>query len=71
MKHGEQCVMILGITMMPELCAGNWGTVGAEVHLFFFIASGNIATYQYSDKHRNNCILSNGYLLKCNWLGFV
>ena len=33
MKHGGQCVMITGITMMPELCAGNWGSVAAEVHL--------------------------------------
>ena len=45
MKHGEQCVMILGITMMPGLCAGNWGTVATEVHLFLFIAIGNITTY--------------------------
>ena len=27
MDCGEQCVMMAGITMMPELCADNWGTV--------------------------------------------
>ena len=50
MKHGEQCVMMDGITMMPGLYAGNWGTVGAEVHLFLFIASRNIATYRQAWK---------------------
>ena len=28
---GEQCVVMNGITMMPELCADNWGTVRIEV----------------------------------------
>ena len=27
MECGEQCVAMAGITMMPELCADNWGTV--------------------------------------------
>ena len=28
MDCGEQCVWtVTGIVMMPELCAGNWGTV--------------------------------------------
>ena len=27
MECGEQCVVIGGITMMPELCADNWGTM--------------------------------------------
>ena len=25
MECGEQCVIIAGITMMPESCADNWG----------------------------------------------
>ena len=33
MECGEQCVVgiITGITMMPELCADNWGTVSTWV----------------------------------------
>ena len=31
MECGEQCVVPAGITMMPELCADNWGTVQEEV----------------------------------------
>ena len=31
MDCGGQCVMVDGITMMPELCADNWGTVSAQV----------------------------------------
>ena len=31
MECGEQCVQIAGITMMPELCADNWGTVSTQV----------------------------------------
>ena len=31
MECGEQCVITGGITMMPELCADNWGTVQKEV----------------------------------------
>ena len=30
MECGEQCVIMAGITMMPELCADNWGTVAAQ-----------------------------------------
>ena len=33
MECGEQCVIITGITMMPESCADNWGTVSAQVKL--------------------------------------
>ena len=31
MECGEQCVIIGGITMEPELCADNWGTMQKEV----------------------------------------
>ena len=31
MECGEQCVILSGITMMPELCADNWGTVSTWV----------------------------------------
>ena len=27
MEYGGQCVQIAGITIMPESCADNWGTV--------------------------------------------
>jgi len=30
MECGEQCVMITGIIMMPELCVDNWGTVSIQ-----------------------------------------
>ena len=36
MECGEQCVMIItggiitGITMLPELCADNWGTMSTQ-----------------------------------------
>ena len=33
MECGEQCVVVAGITMMPESCADNWGTV-VEVSSF-------------------------------------
>ena len=34
MEFGEQCVIIVpGITMMPELCADNWGTVWSQVEV--------------------------------------
>ena len=31
MECGEQCVIVAGTTMMPELCADNWGMVQEEV----------------------------------------
>ena len=27
MECGGQCVVVTGITMMPELCADNWGSL--------------------------------------------
>ena len=36
MECGEQCVVITGITMMPQLCADNWGTVSAQVEVSQF-----------------------------------
>ena len=33
MECGEQCVIQAGITMMPELCADNWGTVSTWVEV--------------------------------------
>ena len=33
MECGEQCVTVVGITMIPELCADNWGMV-VEVSSF-------------------------------------
>ena len=31
MECGEQCVIMAGITMMPELCADNWGMMSTTV----------------------------------------
>jgi len=33
MECGEQCVMMAGITMMPELCADNWDTAITQVQV--------------------------------------
>ena len=30
MECGEQCVIMAGISTMPELCADNWGTVQTQ-----------------------------------------
>ena len=30
MDCGEQCVTMAGITMMPEWCADNWGTMSTQ-----------------------------------------
>ena len=38
MECGEQCVQIItGITVMPELCADNWGTMSTQVEVSWFI----------------------------------
>ena len=31
MECGGQCVTLVGITMMQELCADNWGTASTQV----------------------------------------
>ena len=41
MECGEQCVVITGITMMPEFCADNWGTV-VEVRWFIWERIGDV-----------------------------
>ena len=33
MECGGQCVTLVGVTMMPGLCADNWVTVSAQVAL--------------------------------------
>ena len=35
MECGEQCVAMAGITMMPELCADNWGTVSTRMEVSY------------------------------------
>ena len=36
MECGEQFVAVItGITMMPELCAENWGTVSTQVEVSY------------------------------------
>ena len=35
MECGEQCVIMVGITMMPELCADNWGTVSTRMEVSY------------------------------------
>ena len=46
MECGEQCVIMAGITMIPELCADNWGTVTAqeEVSSFIWERTGGVVT---------------------------
>ena len=41
MECGEQCVQIAGITMMPELCADNWGTVSTQMEVGSYIGKRN------------------------------
>ena len=36
MECGELCVTMVGITMMLELCADNWGTMSTQVRLSSF-----------------------------------
>ena len=44
MECGEQCVMLVtGITMMPELCADNWGTVSTQVQVSLGEEIGDVA----------------------------
>ena len=33
MECGEQCVVMAGIAMMPELCADSWDTVSTQVEV--------------------------------------
>ena len=33
MVYGEQCVTLVGVAVMPELCADNWVTASAQVTL--------------------------------------
>ena len=37
MECGEQCVLVAGIKMMPELCADNWDTMWTQVKVSLFI----------------------------------
>ena len=30
MECGGQCVIVAGMTMMPQLCVDNWGTVSTR-----------------------------------------
>ena len=61
MECGEQCVTVAGITMMPELCADNWGTV--EVSLK--------KDWQCVDRSQILSVLSRVYMLRysitCNY----
>ena len=37
MECGEQCLAMTGITIMPELCADNWGTMSTQVKVSSFL----------------------------------
>ena len=37
MECGEECVIMVGISTMPELCADNWGTMSMQVEVSFFV----------------------------------
>ena len=43
MECGEQCVTIAGVTMMPELCADNWGMV-EKVSSFIEKRTGDVCS---------------------------
>ena len=47
MECGEQCVQIAGITMMPELCADNWGTVSTQVKVRFILKESYLPVNPY------------------------
>ena len=34
MECGEECVMMVGVTIMPELCADNWDMMSTQVSSF-------------------------------------
>ena len=42
MECGEQCVAMAGVTMMPELCANNWGTVSTQVEVNIHIDKSHL-----------------------------
>ena len=54
MECGEQCVIETGITMMPELCADNWGTVSTQVQVSWF-GKSDLATVIYSVNFLRHC----------------
>ena len=41
MECGEQCVIEVGITMMPELRADNWDTVSTQMEVGSYIGKRN------------------------------
>ena len=49
MECGEQCVIMAGITMMPESCADNWGTVSTQEEVGEKVAVAD-----------NRCVADNG-----------
>ena len=58
MECGEQCVVIMtGITMMPELCADNWGSVWTQAKVSLFIDCEKMlqVTYTATDRTCDCC----------------
>ena len=45
MECGEQCVVVTGITMMPESCADSWGTMSTQVKVSLFKIGDVVAVY--------------------------
>ena len=37
MECGGQCVTLVGVAVMPELCADNWVTASVQVGLSMFV----------------------------------
>ena len=73
MECGEQCVVVAGITMMPELCVDNWGTV-VEVSSFIVKRVDDRARSQMSPVCMAWCSGRIGPIHDCSkwsgWLGF-
>ena len=42
MECGEECVMVGGIAMLPQLCANSWGTVSTQMKVKFSSFIGDI-----------------------------
>ena len=47
MECGEQCVVVTGITVMPELCVDNWGTMSTLVKVSQLVQISDIGVRCY------------------------
>ena len=70
MECGEQCVLVAGIKMMPELCADNWDTMWTQVKVSLFIhLEGDVASSRMLHV-RYSCFVVCGKIL-LPYLGYM